>query len=369
MTAPTAPAAPTAPTAPARPLDMDELQAFVGKFVGDLSVTHHAVTVVLGDRLGLYRALDRVGPATAAQVADEAGCDERYVQEWLNAQVAADYCGYDAGSGLYQLSPAQAACLADDSAPTYLAAGMYLAGSLFKSEEQLGQAYRTGAGFGWGDHHHDLFHGVERFFRPGYAANLVSAWIPALDGVHEKLEAGISVADVGCGHGSSTIILAAAYPNSTVVGFDPHAPSIAAARKAAAEAGLGDRVRFEVASAQDFDGRGYGLVTVFDALHDMGDPVGAARHIREALAPDGTWLLVEPMAGESLDDNRNPIGRLFYSASSMICTPNARSQSGGYALGAQASQESLQAVVEEAGFTRFRRATETPVNRVLEIRP
>lgn len=350
-------------------LDEIELNDFVGRFVTDLGAAHHAVTVVVGDKLGLYRALADAGPATAAEVAARADCDERYVREWLNAQAASGYCGYDAESDHYAMSAVQAACLAEDTAPTFLAAGMLLAASLFKDEERLADAFRTGAGVAWGDHHPDLFVGVERFFRPGYAANLTSSWIPALDDVEERLADGTTVADVGCGHGASTILLAQAYPKSTVVGYDDHAPSIDAARRAAKEAGIDDRVRFEVASAQNFPGSGYGLVCIFDALHDMGDPLGAATHIRRSLADDGTWLLVEPAAGDSISDNLNPIGRLFYSASSMVCTPSARSQPGGYALGAQASDTQLRAITEQAGFTRYRRAADTPVNRIIEVRP
>jgi SAM-dependent methyltransferase len=349
-------------------LEETDLHEFVGRFLTDLAATHHAVTVAVGDRLGLYRALADCGPATAREVADAAGCDERYTREWLNAQAASGYCQYDAETGRYEMTPVQQACLADESAPTFLTAGVFLAAALFKDEERLADALRSGAGFGWGEHHHDLFAGVERFFRPGYAANLVSTWIPALDGVEAQLNDGIAVADVGCGHGASTILLAQAYPNSTFVGFDDHAPSIDAARKAAAAAGVADRVRFEVASAQDYPGTGYGLVCIFDALHDMGDPVGAAAHIRESLDRDGTWLLVEPAAGESIADNLNPVGRLFYSASTLVCTPSARSQSGGYALGAQASAAQLRDVVEQGGFTHFRRAADNPVNRVFEIR-
>jgi SAM-dependent methyltransferase len=350
------------------PVDETQLQDFVGRFITDLGAAHHAATVVVGDRLGLYRALAEAGPATPAEVARAAGCDERYTREWLNAQAASGYCEYDAGTGRYHLTPAQQACLADDSAPTFLAAGVYLAASLFKDEERIAEAFRSGAGFGWGEHHHDLFFGVERFFRPGYAANLTTSWIPALDGVEARLEQGTAIADVGCGHGASTILLAQTYPACTVVGYDSHAPSIDAARRAAKEAGVDDRVRFDVASAQDFPGDGYGLVCIFDALHDMGDPVGAANHIRETLAGDGTWLLVEPAAGESVAENLNPIGRLFYSASTLICTPAARSQAGGYALGAQATEAQLRNVVERAGFTRFRRVLDTPVNRIIEIR-
>ena len=350
-------------------LDEAALHEFVGKFIGDMGAAHHAVTVLIGDRLGLYRALADTGPATPAQVADAAGTDERYTREWLNAQAASGYCEYDAATERYSMTPAQAACLADVDAPTFLAAGMLLPAALFKDEERLAESIRTGAGFAWGDHHHDLFTGVERFFRPGYAANLVSTWIPALDGVSERLQAGTTVADVGCGHGSSTILLAQSYPNSTIVGFDSHEPSIEAARRTAAEAGLGDRVRFEVASAQDFPGSNYGLVCIFDALHDMGDPVGAAAHIRAALAEDGTWLLVEPAAGDSVADNLHPMGRLFYSASTLVCTPSARAQSGGWALGAQATEAQLRAVTAQGGFTRFRRAVDTPVNRIIEVRP
>ena len=361
MTAP----ATTAPTE----IDEEALHEFVGKFIGDLGAAHHAVTVVIGDRLGLYRALAETGPAVAGQVAQTAGTDERYTREWLNAQAASGYCEYDPVTDRYSMTAAQAACLADPGAPTYLAAGMLLPSSLFKDEERIGEAIRTGAGFSWAEHNHDLFHGVERFFRPGYVANLVTSWLPALDGVTERLQAGATVADVGCGHGASTILLAQAYPNSTVVGFDNHDASIEVARRAAAEAGVDDRVRFEVASAQDYPGTGYGLVCIFDALHDMGDPVGAASHIRRSLAEDGTWLLVEPMAGESVADNLNPLGRLFYSASTLVCTPSARAQSGGWALGSQATEAQLRSITEQGGFTRFRRAVDTPVNRIIEVRP
>ncbi|HEX7104344.1 MAG TPA: methyltransferase domain-containing protein [Acidothermaceae bacterium] len=350
-------------------LDQAALGDFMHKFIGDLAATHHAVTVAVGDRLGLYRAVGDVGPATSREIAAAADCDERYTQEWLNAQAASGYCEYDPATRRYHLTPEQRACLADESSPTFLTAGVFLAASLFKDEEKLTAAFRAGEGVGWGDHHHDLYVGVERFFRPGYAANLVSTWIPALDGVEARLNAGITVADVGCGHGASTILLAQAYPNSTIVGFDIHPASIEAARAAAVKAGVADRVRFEVASAQNFDGAGYGLVCVFDALHDMGDPVGAARHIRSALAADGAWLLVEPMAGDAVEANLNPVGRLFYSASTLICTPSARSQKGGWALGAQATDEQLQSVATQGGFTRFRRAVDTPVNRIIEIRP
>jgi 2-polyprenyl-3-methyl-5-hydroxy-6-metoxy-1,4-benzoquinol methylase len=359
----------TTTTSGTEELTQADLEAFVHRFVVDMGAAHHAVTVTIGDRLGLYQALAETGPATEREVAAAAGTDERYTREWLNAQAASGYCEYDAATGRYWLTAAQRACLADEDSPAFLTAGMFLAASLFKDEERLAEVIRSGNGFGWGEHHHDLYFGVERFFRPGYAANLVSSWIPALDGVEAKLVEGVTVADVGCGHGASTILLAQAYPNSTIVGFDDHAPSIEAARVAADKAGVGDRVRFEVASAQDYPGSGYDLVCIFDALHDMGDPVGAASHIRSTLTEDGTWLLVEPMAGDSVAANINPVGRLFYSASTLVCTPSARSQSGGWALGAQATDEQLRSVTEEGGFTRFRRAVDTPVNRIIEVRP
>jgi SAM-dependent methyltransferase len=345
-----------------------QLNEFVGRFLTDLAAAHHAATVVVGDRLGLYRALAQTGPATPEVIARAAGCDERYTREWLNAQAASGYCELDVDTGRYYLTPVQQACLADEDAPTFLAAGMYVAASLFNDEQRIAEAFRTGSGIAWGEHHHDLFAGVERFFRPGYAANLTSSWIPALGGVEARLLQGATVADVGCGHGASSILLAQAYPASTIIGYDNHAPSIDAARRAAKEMGI-DNIRFELASAQDFPGGDYGLVCTFDALHDMGDPVGAATHIRQALAADGTWLLVEPAAGESVADNLNPVGRLFYSASTLICTPAARSQPGGYALGAQASEAQLRHVSEQAKFTRFRRVLDTPVNRIIEIRP
>ena len=350
-------------------LDDAALHEFIGRFIGDMGAAHHAVTVVIGDRLGLYRALAQTGPATPAEVATAADCDERYTREWLNAQAASGYCEFDASAERYSMTPEQIACLADTDSPTFLAAGMLLPSALFKDEERIADSIRTGAGFGWAEHHHDLFHGVERFFRPGYVANLVSSWIPALDGVAERLATGTTVADVGCGYGASTLLLAQAYPNSTVIGFDNHGPSIEAARRAAADAGLADRVRFEVASAQDYPGSGYGLVCIFDALHDMGDPVGAAKHIRQSLSQDGTWLLVEPMAGDSVAANMHPLGRLFYSASTLVCTPSARAQAGGWALGAQATDAQLRSVTEQGGFSRFRRAVDTPVNRVIEVRP
>jgi SAM-dependent methyltransferase len=346
------------------------VEAFLGQVAVDAATAIHAATVLLGDKLGLYRALATGGPATAEELAARTHCDARYLTEWGNAQAAAGYCQYDEATGRYSLTPAQAIVLTDDSSPAFGAGLMTLAGVAFKDEERLGRdAFRTGNGVGWHEHHHDLFHGTERLFKPGYVGNLVQSWIPALDGVAEKLTAGATVADIGCGHGASTIVLAQAFPNSTIVGFDYHAESIEVARKRAADAGVADRCRFEVASAADYPGAGYALACVFDALHDMGDPLDAAVHIRESLAPDGTFLLVEPMAGETVTDNANPLGKLFYSAGTFICVPHAKSQGGRYALGPQVPEATWREILGEAGFTSFRRATETPFNRVFEARP
>lgn len=350
-------------------IDQDKLGEFIGKFAGDMASAFHAATVVLGDKLGLYKALVATGPATPVEIATEAGCDPIYVEEWLKAQFVSGYCGYDAETGRFHLSEEQAACLADEDSPAFLAGAMALAATLFKDEERLSRdAFRTGRGVGWHEHHADLFYGTERLFRPGYVANLTTSWIPALDGVEARLQAGARIADVGCGHGASSIVLALNYPNSTVVGFDVHGPSIDVARKRAAEAGVADRVTFEVASAKDFPGQNYDLVCIFDALHDMGDPIGSAAHIGQSLAPEGTWLLVEPMAGDKLEDNVNPVGRIFYSAGVFICVPHARSEGDTLHLGNQVSDARWQSVIADAGLSHFRRATETPFNRVFEIR-
>ena len=350
-------------------IDEARLQEFVGRFAGDLGAALHQTTVIIGDKLGLYAAMGDGEPVTAAELAARTGTDERYVREWLCAQAASGYAEYDPDSGRFFLTAEQAACLADRESPTFLPGAFYIAAALVKDEPKVTERFRTGEGLGWHEHDGDLFCGTELFFRPSYVANLVPSWLPALDGVEEKLRAGARVADIGCGYGASTIVMAKAYPRSQLVGFDYHEASIEAARRAADRAGVSDRVRFEVASAKDFPGDGYDLVCVFDALHDMGDPVGAAAHVREALAPDGTWLIVEPMAGDRVEDNLNPVGRIFYSASTTICTPASRAQEVGLALGAQAGEARLRAVIEEAGFTRFRRATETPFNLVLEARP
>jgi 2-polyprenyl-3-methyl-5-hydroxy-6-metoxy-1,4-benzoquinol methylase len=344
------------------------IDEFLHKLVGDLGAACSAALVGIGDRLGLYAALSG-GPLTPAELARKTGTDERYVREWLCAQAAAGYVDYDAGAGTFGFNDVQRLAFADESSPAHFLGGFQVARSMFKDLDRIIDAFRSGSGVGWHEHDPELFCGTERFFRTGYNANLVPSWIPALDGVEAKLRAGARVADVGCGHGASTIIMAKAYPASTFVGFDYHQPSIVSARQHAEHAGVAKRVSFETAAAKSFAGTDYDLVCIFDALHDMGDPVGAARHVRESLTPDGTWLLVEPFAGNRVEQNLNPVGRVFYSASTMICTPASRSQEVGLALGAQAGPERLEAVCREAGFTRFRVATQTPFNLVLEVRP
>ena len=351
------------------PADTSAVETFLGQVASDAATAFHAATVVLGDKLGLYKALADGGPATPAELAARTGCDARYLEEWGNAQITAGYCAYDPATGRLELTPAQATVLADDTSPAFAASLFSLGAVLFKDEERMNRAaVRNGTGVAWHDHHHDLFHGTERLFKPGYVSNLVASWIPALDGVADKLTAGAKVADIGCGHGASTIVLAQAFPNSTFVGFDYHPESIKVARQRAADAGVADRVTFEVASAADFSGNDFALVCVFDALHDMGDPVSAASHIRSALAPDGTFLIVEPMAGESVLENCNPIGKLFYSAGLFLCVAHAKAEDGALQLGPQVPEATWRALLGEAGFTRLRRATETPFNRVFEAR-
>ncbi len=353
----------------APPIDEGRLNEFMGKFVQDLGAALSVATVVIGDKLGLYKAMADSQPVSAAELAARTGTDERYVREWLSAQAAGGYVAYDATSERFTLPPEQAMALAQDDSPAFIPGAFQLAASVIKDQPKIEAAFRSGDGVGWHQHDGDLFCGTERFFRPGYVANLVSSWIPALDGVHDKLTAGASVADIGCGHGASTVILAQSYPNSKFVGYDYHPESIEHARARARDAGVADRASFEIASSKDFPGEGYDLVAMFDCLHDMGDPVGAAAHVHKALNPDGTWLIVEPFANDRLEDNLNPVGRVFYSASTMICTPASRDQEVGLALGAQAGEARLRDVVEQGGFTRFRRATETPFNLVLEARP
>jgi SAM-dependent methyltransferase len=348
-------------------IDQHKLGEFLGTFVSDLGAAIAAGNVVVGHRLGLYRSLADA-PATAEELAQDTGTDPRYVAEWLRGQAAGGYVSYDPAADRFSLTPEQAYALADPDGLSLPGAFMLALGAL-RAESQITDAFRTGAGIGWHEHHQDVFTGCEMFFRPGYIANLTSSWIPALDGVDDKLSAGGRIADVGCGHGASSVLLAQAYPRARVLGSDYHHASIDTARKRAADAGVAGRARFEVASAQTFSGTGYDLVATFDCLHDMGDPGGAARHIRQALDADGTWLIVEPLAGDALADNLNPVGRIYYSFSAFLCVPNARSQPGGYTLGAQAGEAAICQVAEQAGFTRFRRAAETPFNAVYEARP
>jgi SAM-dependent methyltransferase len=343
------------------------IEEFVHKALGDVASALTASLVVIGDKLGLYKALAKC-PATTAELAARTGTTERYVREWLNAQAAAGYVTYDKTSKRYTLPPAQAACLTDEESPACVLGAFQGMTAAMKANGKVGEGFKSGCGVGWHEHDPDLFIGVERFFRPGYNAHLVSEWIPALHGVQAKLERGARVADVGCGLGASTIILAKAFPKSEFVGFDYHDVSIERARERARAAGV-KNVRFEVSAAKTFPGTGYDVVAFFDCLHDMGDPVGAARHVRQALAPDGTWLLVEPFAHDQVEDNLNPVGRLFYSVSTLVCTPSSLAQEVGLALGAQAGEGRLRHVLEQAGFTRIRRATETPFNLVIEARP
>ena len=347
-------------------VDQDKLMELLGRFVGDLGATVAAGSVVVGHRLGLFRALAE-GPATPEDLAGRTGTDARYVTEWLRGQAAGGYVTPDAGT--YAMTEEQVFALTDPGGALYLPGAFVLALGALRAEPQITDAFRTGAGMGWHEHHDDVFLGCEMFFRPGYTANLVPSWIPALDGVAERLTAGGRVADVGCGLGASTVLLAEAFPRSVITGSDYHEPSVEIARKRAADVGVADRVRFEVATAQTFSGSDHDLVATFDCLHDMGDPASAARHIREAVAPDGTWLIVEPAAGDTVTDNLNPVGRVYYNFSSFLCVPNARSQPGGYALGAQAGEAAIRDIVTDAGFTRFRRAAETPFNLVFEARP
>ena len=349
-------------------VDQDKLSEFLGRFVGDLGATMAAGNIVIGHRLGLYRAL-AAGPATPEELAARTETDPRYITEWLRGQAAGGYVTYQPETGSYGLSEEQAFALADPTGPVYAPGAFVLALGALRAESQITESFRTGAGMGWHEHHDDVFMGCELFFRPGYLANLVSSWIPALNGVQAKLQAGARVADVGCGLGASTVLLAQAYPASTFTGSDYHEGSIELARKRAADAGVANHISFEAASAQTFSGTGYDLVTTFDCLHDMGDPLGAARHILKTLDADGTWLIVEPFAGDAVTDNLSPVGRTYYSFSSFLCVPNARSQPGGYALGAQAGETAIRQVAIDAGFTRFRRAAETPFNIVLEARP
>jgi SAM-dependent methyltransferase len=350
---------------PTGTLDQDRLQAFLQRFAADQAATMHAATVVLGDQLGLYRALADGGPQTSDEVAAATGCNPRLVREWLNAQVASAYCAHE--DGRYWLTAEQAACLADPSSTTFVAGGAMVVSSVHQDTERAQAAFTGDGGITWDEHHPYLFAGTRRFFEPAYRANLVEHWIPSLDGVAAKLTAGARVADVGCGHGAPLLLLAEAYPASSFIGFDAHAGSIEAARRAAAHAGVSDRVRFEVAGCDEFGGNDYDLVCVFNAFHEWGAPVAAASHIHNALAPDGTWMFTEPQTDDDLIESVR--ARTFYSVSSFVCTPSALAQGSDDALGAQAGEDKLRVLVEDAGFTRFQRVTETPAFMVLEARP
>ena len=349
-------------------LDQSKLDAFLGRMIGDLGAVATGALVVLGDRLGLYKAMQAGDRMTAAELARRTGTHERYVREWLSAQAAAGYVEYDRDEDTFYLNAEQATVFADEDSPAFMAGGFEGLSALWIDEQKVSEAFRSGKGLAWHDHSACLFRGTERFFRPGYNANLVSSWLPALDGVVDKLKQGARVADVGCGHGASTVVMARAFPQSHFTGFDYHPASIERARNAAAEAGVAANTSFEVAQAKTYPGT-YDLVAFFDCLHDMGDPVGASAHVRETLKPDGTWMIVEPFAHDQLAANLNPIGRVYYAASTMVCTPASLAQEVGLGLGAQAGEVRLRQVVCAGGFTRFRRAAETPFNIVLEARP
>ena len=349
-------------------VDEQKLNELVGKFLNDFGGTLHSAMAVIGDKLGLYKAL-AAGPISSKELAQKTGTNERYVREWLASQAAGGYVNYDPARQQFSLSDEQAFALIDENGPLFFPGAFQLALSAVRSEPRISDAFKTGDGVGWHEHDSGLFAGTERFFRPGYMANLTSSWIPALDGLEERLNAGAKVADVGCGHGASTILMAQSYPQSTFLGFDYHEPSIEQARRKAKQAGVSNRVTFEVAKAKDYPGNDYDLVAFFDSLHDMGDPAGAAAHVISTLKRDGWWMIVEPFANDKLEDNLNSIGRIFYSASTMLCTPASRSQEVGLGLGAQAGEARLRDVVTAGGFKKFRRATETPFNLVFEARP
>ena len=354
--------------APVPALDMNRLNAFIGQFVTDLGASVHAGMVVIGEKLGLYKALAE-GAMSSAELAKKTQTDERYLREWLASQAAGGYVTYDEKTSKFSLNTEQAFTLANEDSPAYLPGAFELALGSLAAVPRIAEAFRSGKGMGWHEHEDGVFHGCEKFFRPGYAANLVTAWIPALEGVKQKLEAGARVADVGCGKGASTLLMAKAFPKSRFYGFDYHDKSVEAARAYAKRDGIADRVTFEMAKAKEFPGKDYDFVAVFDCLHDLGDPKGAAAHVRQSLAKDGTWMIVEPFANDQLKDNLNPVGRVYYGFSTLLCTPCSRSQEVGLCLGAQAGEARIREVVTAAGFSRFRRATETPFNIVYEARP
>jgi SAM-dependent methyltransferase len=350
-------------------VDQEKLNQFIGKILGDLGGALSVPLVRIGDKLGLYRTLHADGPMTPPELAGKANIAERYAREWLSHQAASGYLAYDPKDGKFSLPPEQAMVFAEPDSPVYLQGGFDLAAVMMENQPLVEPAFRSGKGVGWGEQSQCLFCTTGRFFRPGYHNSLVASWLPALDGVAAKLERGAKVADVGCGHGFSTIIMAKAFPNSSFVGYDFHPASVAQARVHAAQHGVAGNVKFEVAMASDFPGENLDLVTFFDCLHDMGDPVGAARHVKRTLKSDGSWMIVEPAAGDRLEDNINPVSRMYYAASTMICVPTSLDQPVGAAFGAQAGYAKLSSAIAEGGFGRVRKATETPFNMILEARP
>jgi 2-polyprenyl-3-methyl-5-hydroxy-6-metoxy-1,4-benzoquinol methylase len=356
----------SAVTQPA-PINEDKMNAFLGKVVGDFGAALSSSLVYIGQKLGLYKALASGQAVTPAELAEKTTTNERYVREWLINQAASGYIDYDAGSGRYSLAPEQAMALADESSPFYVGGGFYVIKAMTHAVSRIEDAFKNGGGMLWGEHDPDLFVGTERFFRPGYAAHLIASWIPSLTGVKEKLEAGGKVADIGCGHGSSTIIMAQAYPKSRFWGFDNHEKSVETARQRAKDAGVSDRVTFAVANASEVADEQYDMVAFFDCLHDMGDPVGACKRAAKVLDRDGSALIVEPMAGNTVEENFNIIGRTFSGASTLCCTANSMALNG-LALGAVAPESAIREVVLAGGFKEFRRATETPFNRIFEAR-
>ncbi len=349
-------------------INPDKLMAFMGKLVGDLGAMASIGPMLVGEKLGLYRALAQGGEMSPAELASATNTNERYVREWLCAQGASGFVEYNPGNGKFSMTPEQAAALGMEESPFYFLGAIELAVAMMRAEPTITEAFRTGKGVGWHEHDKCLFRGTERFFRPGYMRHLLTEWIPALDGIKAKLEAGGRVADVGCGHGASAILMAQAFPKSHFYGFDYHAPSIEKARQAAAAAGVADRTTFEVAAAKDFPGKDYTLIAFFDCLHDMGDPAGAAKHVYSALANDGSWMVVEPFAYDEVEKNLNPVGRVYYNASTFICTPASRAQEVGLGLGAQAGEKRLSKVITEGGFRSVKRVSENPFNMVLEAR-
>jgi len=350
-------------------VDTQKLNELVGKFLNDMGAAITGPSILIGEQLGLYRALAETGPATAAELSHKTGIIERYLREWLASQAAAGYIQYDAESRRFSMTPEQKFTLTDENSPVYIPGAFYTVASVYKDQRKIAEAIQKGQGLGWHEHHVDLFQGTKKFFRPAYLANLVSAWLPSLDGVVEKLQKGARVADVGCGLGASTIIMGKAFPKSQFIGFDYHLESIEWARNDAVSGGVTDNVDFQVATAKEFPGKDYDLVTCFDCLHDMGDPVGAGKHVHQSLKPNGTWMVVEPFANEKTEQNLTAVGRVFYNASAMICVPASLSQEVGLGLGAQAADSALTDVFRSSGFSKVRKAVETPFNRVFEMRP